>query len=289
MTSRLSFVSNNGITFPFDNSERIQLVDLADGLFTIPTDLIIDQTVNGDGGRLVQLRRSPRRITLNLMVTDSPADVELEDAIQIWGRLSAGLAAGGILQFDGPNGVRELRDVRLESAVRSQDGRANTMTASLLALDPWWYGELQNVAGTFGAPTPWNDSIPWDSSIPWNGGASETLVVAGDAPALPIVVITGAATQVAFSVGGRGGWEIDATIPSGTYVTVSNEVGRAGPHRGPHGFYPAPDGPIEWPLLREGSQLFTLPVGMPTVVFSASGTDGNSAWEIFWHPRFLSP
>src|SRR5690606_3806409 len=110
-----------------------------------------------------------------------------------------------------------------------------------------------NVSGLFASPTPWNAPIPWNSNLPWNGGASVEVFVAGDAPALPTVVVTGAADQVAFAVGGRGGWEIDASIPSGTYVSVSSEVGRSGPHRGPHGFFPAADGPIDWSLLREGS------------------------------------
>lgn len=281
----LSFVSTNGTTLLFDGTDGLQQAEIVTGMVTQPNELVIDPRVGADGGVLVTSRKGPKRLLLTVKITGTA-----NEQLARWATACAAFNAGGELLFDGPNGVRTLRQVVLEDPSRSQDEYdSNWFTCSLVALDPWWYGAADTVAGTFTAPTPWDAAIPWDSAIPWNGGASVDVDNIGDTAAACTVVVTGAATQVSMSVNGVGGWESNTTLGSGDYFSVSSVPGEKGPHLGPHGYHAGADSAVDWSLLTEWSDLFELPAGMSSLVFGASGTDGSSAWAVHWSPRFLTP
>lgn len=287
-TSRLSFTSSTGATFPLDGSDSIKVVDLAAGLFEMPTDLVIDQRV-GDGGVLVNSRRAPRRLTLSLMIVD-PDDV---DVMTKWADLTRALSAGGKLVFSGANGLRELRSVVLESVTRSdwEAGLDDTMVVSLVALDPWWYGAEVTVTGTFGAPTAWDAAIPWDSSIPWNGGSSSSITNPGDVSSPVDVVISpgsGSGQVVTFSLGGSGGWQTDPLIPA-SYFTMSTVTGRRGPTYGSAFHFDTQAVVTDWTLITEGSQAFDLPAGFVNLVFGITGATGDEAWYVIYSPRYYTP
>jgi hypothetical protein len=290
----LTWRSDNGTTFPLDGSEGVLAVDEDEGIFTLAASLTIDQRV-GDGGVLVNRRYGPRRVVLSFLLEPTG-----ETLLALWSRFFAGLAAGGELDYDGPNGIRTLRDVVLEAPDRSLAGHdlqhapVDAFSVSLLALDPWWYGPEETLAGGFADPTPWNAALPWDSALPWNGGSSQSITNGGDV-ATPVLVVvhpgTGSTATISMSVDGVGGWET-ATIPADTYLTVSGETGRRGPHLGAHGRVGGiSDGPIRWNLLTEGSQLFDLPAGTSSLVMGLSNPAGDDSetWSVYWSPRYFTP
>jgi hypothetical protein len=300
----LTWRSASGATWVLDGSQGVKTVNEDEGIFTIPTDLVIDQRV-GDGGALVSARRSPRRVLLSMMFDDAG---EGNGALLVlWRSFFRALAAGGELDYDGPSGTRTLRSVVLEGPDRSLTGHdiqfngVDVFTVTLVALDPWWYGSLTSLDGShasagqaFGDPTAWNAAIPWNESIPWNGGASATIVNDGDVASwCTVVVHNGTATgaSVAFSINGMGGWESAAMPPAPTFLSVSGEPGRRGPHLGSHGLISGSDGPIRWNLLTEQSQLFDLPRGESSIVFGLANPagDDSESWNVFWRPRYLTP
>jgi hypothetical protein len=295
--SLLSFVSDNGTTFPLDGSDGIQVVDLVDGLATIPQDLIIDARV-GDGGTLVSSRLGARRLALSVMLDDP---VHLTRLSQ-WSTLQRALFAGGSLVFDGSSGQRTLYQVTLESSVRSMigpDDIDDVFTLTVVALDPWWYGPEESLGGStgtcgqaFGTPTAWDAASAWDAGIPWDGGAGTAVDNTGDTAAWCEVVVhpgTAAAVSVAMSIDGIGGWT-SVALPMSRCLTVNGEPGDRGPRTGSARFGQG-EAPILWSLLTETSQLFELPVGTSSIItgLSSPAGDGSESWNVFWSPRYLTP
>ena len=292
MTSRLSFASNTGMTYPLDGSDGISLINLVDGLTTVPRDLIIDQRVAADGGVLVNARRGPRRILLDVMIPD-------EDSLNVlatWGPLFAAFEAGGTLIFEGPNGMRELRQMELESPIRrtiGPDGIDDVWTISLLALDPLWYGPVESLTFMFGAPTAWNEAIAWNAIIPWNGGATQQVSVDGHAPVYPVFVAKFGIAGLTMSNGVES-WSLNVDLP-GTLartdvVTVDHRVGSRGPHYGSDFVAGHAPGPVSFRLLTENSRVdWSIPVGPSNLFFGADSIGGSSDLTMYWESRWLTP
>jgi hypothetical protein len=281
--SLASWVSDTGTTLALDGTDGVTILRGARGLDGPPVANTIDQRI-GDGAVRVNQRRPQRAVQIPLWIDESTIT-----AGEVIGLMQSGT-------FVADSG-RELRSVIYEDGFEGQwtvdSGGVNGLThrkfnVSLAALDPWWYGPEESLSGTFGAATAWNAATGWSTATPWDGGSSTAITNVGDAPAWCDVVITGASTTVTMSIDGIGGWTTDYTLATSAYLTVSSEPGAQGPHLGPHGHFAEADDPVNWALLTQTSQLFTIPAGSSSLVFGVTGSDANSQWEVFWSPRYLT-
>lgn len=281
------WIAADGTEIPLDGSTGVTALRGAAGLDGPPMANTFDPRI-GDGAVLVRRRRSLRSFLLPLLIDETAVSTaEVVAAFQGPGRL---VATSG----------RELQEVVYEGGLEGTwsidtggvDGlNHRKFPVSLVALDPFWKGSATSASGTFTAGTAWDAAISWDEPIPWNGGSSQQLVNDGDVATPVTVVVRGAADQVTMSLEGVS-WQTAAgvTIPSNDFLTVNGVPdGRRGPHRGPHGQFAGADGPIDWSLLTESSQIFDLPPGNSSLIFSASGTDANTEWHVFWRPNYLTP
>lgn len=286
----LTFISNNGSTWPLDGSSGVTALDGLAGLYTIPEDLIIDQRVASDGGVLASQRKSPRPIDIPLLLSGS------SEVLTLWGQLVRAFAAGGTLEHDGPNGVRQLRRIVLQSSTQSLTGhdishsQDEVFVVSLLALDPWWYGPVELVTISLDEqPTPFNDAtVGFSAPIPFNGGTSTSVNVAGDAPAFPVFAVAGGFTDVTVTVEGLS-WRWERPMASGEVGQVDTRPGSQGPRMGSSIVPGHPLQAVDWSLLAEASRLVTLPVGTVPVVVGATSPDSSAELVISWEPRWLTP
>lgn len=278
------WIAADGTHLALDGSQGVKVNRGAIGLDGPPIRNTLDQRI-GNGAVRVNFRHPERPFTLPLQVdVDAIATDTVADLLQ---------GPGTLVSTSGRKLRSVVYDAGLEGAWSIDSGGIGSLShrkfpASFVALDPWWYGETQYLNGVFAAPTPWDAAIPWDSPIPWNGGSSQPVTNAGREATPVTIVLIGAATTVSMSIDGVGGWETAQSIPSGEYLSVSGLVDERGPHRGPHGLFPAADDPVDWALLTPTSQLFDLPAGQSSLVMGATGTDASTAWYLFWSPRYLT-
>jgi hypothetical protein len=284
----LTWVSNNGTTWPLDGTEWVTVAADAEGLFEIPTDLVLDPRVSLDGSALVSARRSPRPVVLPFVLVGDVRDV--------WGRLISALAAGGTLRYTAPDGTRELRQVVLEAPDRAWSGhdlrhRADDAIAvSLLALDPWWYGTA--VFETISLDIEgieWSPDLGWNPDIPWNGGASVQLTVTSEASVSPVWTIVGEVDEVIVASGPLA-WQWVEPLADAAGGTVDTRRGSRGPRLGSEIVAGVGGlGPIRWGLLSEQSRLFNLQPGANVLAIGVSGASSLAELTVGWEPRWLTP
>ena len=289
----LAWTSANGSTWPLDGSDGVTVVDTAEGIFSIPLDMIVEQRVGADGGVLISQRRAPRRVMLSFLLAEPS---EGAGVLSLWTEFYAALTAGGTLSYEGVSATRELRQVLLEGADRSMLGRdlryapADRFTATFIALDPWWYGSAESQTINLGSPTAWNAAIPWNSAIPWNGGSAVSVGIIGDTSALPVWTITGATTELLVANSAGSSWTWIDDLASGAYGTVDHRPGSRGPRLGSDLYGDEESDFGLWYLLDNSSTLdWGLAVGDNNLVVSAAGTDGSTTLEMWYEPRYLGP
>jgi hypothetical protein len=287
----LTFVSADGSVWPLDGSVGVRTINQDEGIFTIPTDLVVEQRVGSDGAVLVNIRRSPRRVSLHFLLEPTGAT----NLLTLWGQFFRSLSVGGSLVYEGPTGTRELRQIVLEGPDRSMTGQDlqfrtdDAYQVSLLALDPWWYGAAVQESFTFGEPTAWDAAIAWDSALPWNGGSAMLVTIQGDADALPLWTITGAVDELIVSNGVQS-WTWVHTLASGDYGTVDHRPGTRSPRLGSGLNGVAESSFGLWFLLSNQSTLdWGLAPGENSLVVSVAGDDGSSALSMWYEPRYLVP
>jgi hypothetical protein len=284
--SLTSWTAADGSVLLLDGSQGVKVQRGVAGLDGPPMFNTLDPRTAGDGSVRVHHRRPERGFTLPLILDiDVISSAEVVQAFQ----------GPGMLTSDSGRHLQQVvYEAGLEGAWTVESGGVGELShrkfaISLLALDPWWYSSVESLSGSFAAATAWDAPIPWDSAIPWNGGASMGIVNTGDAATPVTVVLVGQADEVSMTLGDAG-WTTSAPILSGNYLTVNGiGDGRRGPHLGPHGLFAAPDGPIDWSLLEPGAQIFELPPGQSELTFGATNTDSNTAWHVFYAPRYLTP
>lgn len=284
----LTWVSNDGTTWPFDGSIGVTVVGDVEGVFTIPTDLVIDQRVGFDGGLVVNSRYAPRRVTLELLLVDT------FEVLSLWRGLLRALAAGGNLQYEGPYGRKQLRSCRLEGPDRSMTGQDlqfridDVIPVSLVALDPRWTdSELTTVVLPISVSTAYDAPIAYDAVIPYTGGSSRVVTVVGDAEAYPDFYIRGPFTTLTVSLG-EASFQLANALADGVEMTVTADTATETVNGG-RGPKLASDSRVDWSLLTEGSLLPGLPVGSSSIVVGGTGTGINSACWVFWVSRWLTP
>jgi hypothetical protein len=284
----LTWFGDDGQVFNLSGTTGVVLVEEPFGLYEIPTDLVIDPRVSVDGGALITQRRGPRALTLPLMV-DGDARALHAQALKSFG-------SGGELRYDAADGQRWLRKVVLESVDANVSGQdyayrgTDVFTVSLIALDPWWYGEPELIEVDLDDEgTAWDAPIDWDANVPWDGGWAVEIDIAGDAPASPVWGLTGPLTTLTV-VSGEQAWRWTSARTISQAGQIDTRPGNRGPRLGTDltsGF--AAPGWIDWTLLDQASRLFTLPAGASDLIVGPTGQGAGARLFGAYEPRYLTP
>lgn len=251
------------------------------GLNAPPVELNTASLVSLDGSLLVKRRRGARDVMLPMWVESS---LDLQAKVRT---LTSALQGPGTLTVSDGTVTRSLLDVYYDSGLGGEYGpdiylenQWQRFPLSLLALDPWWYGELQTVTLAFGSDTTFDSgSVTFDSG-PFDGGATTPATIAGDATALPSFAFTGPFDTCQVGVAGGSSMVLAAALAAGNVITVDTVRGNRGPRLN--------GGSIDWSLLTPESRLFELPVGLVSMFTSSSGTTGSSALEMTYRERWLT-
>lgn len=280
----LSWIGSDGYTATFDGSSGIEIAAGVLGIDAPPVELSTSPYLSADGSVLVKQRRGIRRLVLPLLfVGEAPTG-----ARAVMAELLRSLVAGGTLRYTGAN-TRDLRDVYYESGAgqgnRLQDGGVfvdDVYPISLLAMDPWWYGESSVLVLNFGTEVPFDDaSVTFDASIGFDGTDTNPVIISGDAEAFPITTIDGPFTTLQVGIAGGLTFELAAPLAAGDRIVVDTRPGNRGPRRN--------GGDVDWSLLTPESRLWTLPIGSSVLNAGATGDTGASLIEVAWQQRFLTP
>lgn len=286
MISLTEWIGADGTTLALDGTAGIKVQRGVAGLDSPPIMNTLDQRVTTHGSIRTHSHRPERQITLPLMFeTASLSMATLARTFQA--------GPGTLVASSG----RQLRSViyngGLEAAWTVDTGGVEGLTfrkvtLDLLALDPWWYGEWEEVNVTpLSAATAWDAAISWDAVLPWDGGSTVTVVVEGDASASPVV-------QPYFDIegfvlsNGLMGWTMARDIDTTETITIDSRPGYRGARTG-NEFTGDTLGPFDWTLLTEDSRLFDLPVGTSSLVYSVTSSAATSGFYIRWEPRWLTP
>lgn len=279
MTITLTWTDVNGATTALDGSTGIRVTRGALGLDVPPMTNVADPYVTFDGSALISRRRNARQIALPLYVKHAS-------------RAQTPLAALAVA-FQGPGRLRyadgtvdvELRNVIYDGGLSGDQSRVvskswRRVVASLLALDPWWYGAAQTQALSTATPTTFDAAIGFSTAIPFDGGSSQSVIVAGAGEAFPVITVNGPMTTLTVTTGGLG-WSIASALGSSDVLVVDTRPGSRGPRLN--------GAAVDWSLLTEASRLWTLQPGTNSIVAGATGTSGASAIAMTWEPRYLTP
>ena len=287
----LTWFGDDGQTFNLSGTTGAVAVRDPSGLYEVPTELIIDPRVSTDGGALISSRRGARAITLPVMVANDSGSARAVHASML-----KSFAAGGEFRYDSASSQRWLRKVVLESVDTNSSGidydhtGAEVFAVSLIALDPWWYGEPELIEIDLDDEgTAWDAPIDWDADVPWDGGWAVEIEVPGDAPASPVWGLTGPLTTLTV-VSGEQAWRWKLARTNIQAGQIDTRPGNRGPRRGTDfdSFFTAP-GYIDWTLLDEASRLFTLPAGTSDLIVGPTGQDAGARLFVSFEPRYLTP
>lgn len=251
------------------------------GLNAPPVELNAAALVSLDGSLLVKRRRGVRDVMLPLFVESS---LDLQAKVRT---LTSALQGPGTLTLSDGTVTRSLLDVYYDSGLGGEYGsdqyvpdRWQKFPLSLLALDPWWYGDAQTVTLAFGNDTAFDDASTSFDSGPFDGGATTPAAISGDATALPSFTFTGPFDTCQVGIAGGSSMVLASALAAGNTITVNTARGDRGPRLN--------GGAIDWSLLTPESRLFELPVGVVSMFTSSSGTTGSSALEMTYRERWLT-
>lgn len=275
----LTWIDASGVETELIPTNGFRVLQDPSGLGVPSPTLTVEDFVAFDGSALVSARRAARGIVLPLEVTH-PTRVMTRLA-----SLARMVAAGGSLRWDDGVNVRTLTGLVYEGGLTgdgdpTQD--ALTVTLSLVAMDPWWYGDEVTESLTVTATTGFSAAVSFGSaSVPFNGGGVDVLSVPGDTEAFPVVTVVGPFDELTVGIAGGLDWSLASPLAAGYTLVMDSRPGRAGPRLN--------GGAVDWSLLTPTSRRWLLPVGSASVVVGAVGSSGGSSVELTYEPRYLTP
>jgi hypothetical protein len=279
MTITLTWHAADGATIVLDGTTGYRVTRGAMGLDVPPVSNTVDPYMVFDGSALISRRRNARSVTLPLFIKHASRAQTLLAVI------ASAFQGPGRLEYNDGTVDYELRDVIYDGGMLGdQSGVVSKVwrrvVVSLLALDPWWYGDAQSTALSISASTAFSAAVPFSAAIPFDGGNSSSVVVAGVGEAYPVITVTGPATTATASLGLLA-WTNATALGSGDVLVVDTRPGNRGPRLN--------GGDVDWSLLTPGSRLWTLQPGTNSVVSGATGTSGATSIVMQWEPRYLTP
>lgn len=280
----LEWYGDDGYSAVFDGSTGVAVGNDVQGVDAPPVDLFMSSLVTSDGAVLVKQRKPVRRVLLPLLFIETLSG----GARSEMHALLRSMVTGGTLRYSGAN-IRDLLSVRYESgAEQGSTGRdagsfnEEVYTISILALDPWWYGQSSVDLLSFAAAVSFdNAGTVFDAVIGFDGSDANPVTVGGDAAASPITTIVGPFTTLQVGIAGGQTFQLAAALAAGDTIVVDSSPGNRGPRRN--------GGAIDWSLLTAASRLWELPVGNSVLNAAATGDDAFSLVEVAWRERWLTP
>lgn len=274
----MTWTDVDGLATPLDGSAGVILMADPVGLDVAPPTNTIDDYLGFDGGALINRRQGPRSIALGIYVEHA---TRVETMVETIADMFQG---PGTLQWTDETGSKTLRQVIYEAGIDgsgTRNFRQGAMVVSLVALDPWWYGDAVSVPLSFAGTTAFSAAIAFDAAIPFDGGNSATVVVTGSkhSTAFPVITVTGPGT-VTVSLGSLG-WTNTTALGASDVLVVDSRPGSRGPRLN--------GGSTDWSLITPGSRLFTLAQGSNSIVVGASGTTGATTVVMQYEPRSRTP
>lgn len=280
----LSWTGSDGYSLALDGSAGITVGEGPLGIEAPPVELSHAQFLSADGSTLVKARRGVRRVVLPLLIVDG-VTAGARGSLAL---LLRSLMAGGSLTYTSTAHNRQLLDVYYESGAETGSiGRDpgqfpdDIFPVSLLAMDPWWYGDSSIAVLAFGTEVAFDAAISFDAAIGFDGTSANPVTIDGDADAFPTTTIDGPFTTLQVGIAGGLTFELAGPLASGDRITIDTRPGNRGPRRN--------SGPVDWSLLTPASRLWTLPSGVSTLNAGATGDSGASRIEVAWRTRWLLP
>lgn len=253
------------------------------GLDRPPSGLNLSPYLSADGSTLVKRRVPHRPIVLPLFLQDD----NVNDLID---QVAVAFQGPGILRVTSPGRVRDLTQVIYETGLEGDDAvdmalqfRWRKRIVSLIALDPWWYGETRFVSLDVGAQVEFDEaSVDFDDpDVGFDGPSSTGVTVNGHASVSPVVAIEGPFDSCIVGVAGGQFFELSGPLSLGDTIVVDSRPGSRGPRLNA--------GPIDWSLLTPSSRLWELPTGSSVLSTITDGADVGSNIEVTFRERWLTP
>jgi hypothetical protein len=248
----------------------------------------INNTIGGyvslDGGTLVKRRRDVRALTFGLYLRN---ETRLRTTVS---QIASTLQGPGALTFDDGTNIRTLLNVIYDGGMEGEWSAEmglqrfgwRKLVVSMLALNPWWQDDEQEESISTAQADDFDDAaVDFDDSNAFDGSDTTTFTVEGDTTALPVWTIDGPYTALLVGVEDGQAFVLASALADGDQIVIDTRPGNRGPRLN--------GGDIDWSLLTPASRLWELPVGNPTIIAGATGTDGGSAVTVAFRQRWLTP
>jgi hypothetical protein len=307
MTMSLTWFDVDDVAHPLTAANGVTVQRGVSGLDGPPRQNSVVVAGGSDGGVLLHARRGVRQIVLPLMFADVATTRTMISALQGPGRLVA--TTDGV--------ARRLRDIVYEAGLEGEwsataggiEGAPwRKVAVALLALDPFWYGDEQEIvlsspavpaawngAIAWSSPYPWNgpgvgisagvvwnSAQPWNAALPWNGGQVVSPNVLGDVASWPRFEFTGPASSFELIHLRTGERVASATsLSAGQTLVVETQPGAA------RGITLAGASVWDRVTLDSTAEMQLEPGDSLGVVMGGTGVD--STFRVTWTDRWLTP
>lgn len=289
MSFTVTWTSADGSTLRLDD-ETVDGYLIEDGTFGLDVPPITNYThaYVGAAGSALNKRRYPERIV--------DMAIYIEDDTRVWSKvatLASALKGPGSLEIDDGTNIRTLLNVIYNGGLEGDwelrrffmpdtGTQYRRFVVSLLALDPWWYGQPRTLTLNYGEEIAFDDSgTDFDESVGFDGSTANGIEVEGDEEPSPVTTIRGPFTTCQVGIAGGQTFELADALADGDTIYVDTRPGSRGPRRN--------DGGVDWSLLTPESRLWTLPIGQSVLNVQATGDGANSLVEVAYRQRWLTP
>jgi hypothetical protein len=256
------------------------------GLDSAPVELLTMPRLSAPGSARVGRRHPEREMFWVIQILSQPSTTT---AVR---DLARAFVQGGSLALTVDGSTRELREIEYRGGLEGVwnfaepgvvGGPNRRMGATMVALDPWWYGAGDLVVLSSDAATGFDDAAVGfdDAAVLFDGASATPVLVSGDAAPSPVTTITGPYDTLTVGIAGGLAFQLSSALGAGDVITVDTRPGNRGPRLN--------GGAVDWSLLTAVSRLFELPLGGSVLLAQATGTTGDSQVSVAWDERWLTP
>ena len=285
--TRWSWVSPAGVTRDLTRGATYVQPGGIVGHLAPPRTLLASSPPTMDGGVYRGHRFEARDVGLGLL-TSTRTTGEWETETRALVRDFDTTDDVGTLVAQSPAGATRMLSARyvtgLESPTEGDPGAVTigTWAVQLRAYDPWWYGPAMSKSFSVATSTPFFPGPPFTLMPTELLGSGSSVTNPGDVEAFPVWTITGPATAVTASSGGRS-WTVTRTLGAGETVTVDCD-----PRAPAFSKIVDGDGANLWgTATADYPDLWPLPAGESTITVDvAGGTSADTRITMAFNPRY---